>query len=755
MEKQQELEWAEAQKIATSLDLVAAAKKQLRFLAEVDRHRYLYDGHTLERAIHRNDCKELYGRILGTRNVVSSTQAVCKKQTEEFWNRIYPNEPYELNPSTQLVEGIGEHILVAQKSTNYDLVSAVKRQRSFYYQVSGPHMEDDTFLEEAVARYKGFLYLIKRNQERSIKHFSVPTYDVDLIWHSHQLHPVSYCKDLVAIIGRVLEHDDTDSDRSKGKKLDTGFSGTTEQWEETFGSRYWKAGAMHRGDAPSSLKINLSELDILNKNVTASNEYQSMIQLPDKRLIEVMVEIVEVRDLPAGHNGSLSVILGKKQPDSYFNGRRMSIFSETGEKDVAVFRCKPTGELIFKLMSHPPSLLHIASPAKMLGTTSISLHDLMKPGSPLSIEKWFALLPNSGIVGSKPVRLRIAFSFTPSVQAPLLLHMVQTRACATSCFFPLPGTFQQGKIWTCIEDEDGNEIINLLMRVSMKAEAKNNCLPKKEVIGMTRNGERHVLAEFAGTGWSLMNSNWWFQPYQKITDASQIFELTGSQKVIIFPGRKLEYEIKCEKFKSEQNFLTAVKFSAEYPHGQAVALFDLKSASLEVNEDWLGLPGILLAFLLSDTSRNESNSQFHADGDGIREMDSDSKQHANKSYEEDKTANQIEEIKDATKATLQMAYISGAESYECCDCGAVAQVDLTAGKSSGIIKDGTGEESHSNGAKAIINSAICSNCVAPVGSESTSHIILEDVAKSPHCGGCGSCHGGCGSCHGGGCHGDQ
>ena len=95
----------------------------------------------------------------------------------------------------------------------------------------------------------------------------------------------------MAIIGRVLEHDDTDSDRSKGKRLDTGFSGTTKQWEETFGSRYWKAGAMHRSDAPSPLKICLGELDTLNKNDTASDQYQSIIQLPKKTLIEVVTNI--------------------------------------------------------------------------------------------------------------------------------------------------------------------------------------------------------------------------------------------------------------------------------------------------------------------------------------------------------------------------------------------------------------------------------------------------------------------------------
>uniref|UniRef100_A0A6N2MYD9 Uncharacterized protein n=1 Tax=Salix viminalis TaxID=40686 RepID=A0A6N2MYD9_SALVM len=64
---------------------------------------------------YRNDSKKLYGRILGTWNAVSSTKAVCKKQTEEFWNRTYPTEPYELNPSTQLVEGVGETILGSPK----------------------------------------------------------------------------------------------------------------------------------------------------------------------------------------------------------------------------------------------------------------------------------------------------------------------------------------------------------------------------------------------------------------------------------------------------------------------------------------------------------------------------------------------------------------------------------------------------------------------------------------------------------------
>nr|AAD20309.1 hypothetical protein [Zea mays] len=48
---------------------------------------------------------------------------------------------------------------------------------------------------------------------------------------------------MVKLLGKVLEHDDTDADRSEGKKLDVGFTETTEQFESTFGVRYWKAGS--------------------------------------------------------------------------------------------------------------------------------------------------------------------------------------------------------------------------------------------------------------------------------------------------------------------------------------------------------------------------------------------------------------------------------------------------------------------------------------------------------------------------------
>lgn len=148
-------------------------------------------------------------------------------------------------------------------------------------------MSNDLYLEGAVARYKGFLHQIKRNKERNIRSFTVPTYDVDLIWHTHQLHPSSYYKDLVDIMGMVLEHDDTDSDRTKGMKLDTGFSGTTKVWEERYGLRYWRAGAMYRGSAPSPLRTTPYPGLSFEKKSCPSKDCQKIINLPKTEVIEV------------------------------------------------------------------------------------------------------------------------------------------------------------------------------------------------------------------------------------------------------------------------------------------------------------------------------------------------------------------------------------------------------------------------------------------------------------------------------------
>ncbi|KAL2317584.1 hypothetical protein Fmac_031460 [Flemingia macrophylla] len=643
METQQELEWVEAQNMVFSEDLVATGKQQLLFLAEVDRNRCLYDGPVLHRASYRYkyfwlpllakhgespvtedplvvpldcewiwhchrlnpvrykaDCMELYGRILGNSNVVSSTQGTSKEESEKLWETMYPCEPYELDLSNDSVQDFSENVLEGKESaTNYDLISAVKRQTTFFYQVSRPYWNEDIFLEEAVARYKGFLHLIKRNREKNLKRFCVPTYDIDLIWHSHQLHPVSYCNDLVAIMGKVLEHDDTDSDRTKGQKLDTGFSETTTQWEETFGSRYWKAGAMYRGNPPSPLSVDEYKIDTIHYSSAPPNKTnQNVIQLPQKMLAQVMLEIVDVRNLPSGHKGKLVVSFNRKEEDIVFNGKKqLSISSVSQGKQVAVFHCESNGELVLKLISRPSHNFKMVRPAKVLGKTSINLEDLQSVASKLPMEKWLDL--TSAVNWSKPISIRIGLSLTPPVSAPYLLHFVSMHHCKGSYFsFLLPRKSQQIKGWTNVVDEADNEIISIQKGNLSTEKTKSNI--NTEVIGRTATGETHRLAELKGTMWSMMNSDWILQIKKTSDKDKHVFELTGTRKVIIFPGRKLEFETRYYGNEEGNCFMTAVEFSKKYPYGNAVALMDLTYGSLEMKEEWLVLPVILSAFVLSN-----------------------------------------------------------------------------------------------------------------------------------------------------------
>ncbi|RWR77881.1 glycine-rich domain-containing protein 1 [Cinnamomum micranthum f. kanehirae] len=773
MDEKQELAWLEAQKIVISVDLVAAAKKQLQFLAAVDKNRCLYEGPLLSKAIYRykscwlpllakhtesmvlegplvvpldcewiwhchrlnpvqyrKDCEKFYGRILDNAGVVSVLQGTSKERTVEIWSSLYPEEPYELNLTIPLPEETIEKFSEDANDIKYDLISAVKRQSSFVYQVSRPCMQDDRFLEGALARYKGFLYLIKRNLERFMNRFCVPTYDIDLIWHSHQLNPGSYCKDLVAAIGKVLEHDDTDSDRSSGKKLNVGFEATTKQWEVTFGSRYWKAGAMYRGNAPSPLTLSPRPATFVGKNIMPRSEHQEL-QLTQKKVVEVLLEIVGVRNLPVGHKGSLVVSVCKSQPDLLFKAeRRLTVFSESGEKHVAAFRCEPAGELLFRLKSHMPSNLSISRKAKTLGTTSISLQELSGPDSKLSIQKWFELVPNLGTTDSMPICLHIAASFTVPVVAPHVLHMVRSHPLSVNtCFLPIPGRVQQLRGWTCVVDDTGKEIISMQMRNSKEAKTG---IAKREVVGVIGwSGETRILAEFMETQWALLDSNWSLQLDKRSEEDGHILKLRGNHLVKLFPGRKLEFERGCcNKERNERDFMTLVRFSRDYPYGKALAMFNLKSGYIMVNEEWLALPGIVLAFILSDMLRKEGYGAFIISGESV-EVLADLDEEVNGCNAEGKAFNVVTSAGEVVEAESSIFTGSGSESAKsvkssrcasgssCCEC---IGVSATA---------------------KVVNGSACGHCEG--GGE------CVDIG-STKCGGCGGgCSGGCGGGCGGSC----
>ncbi|KAJ6816584.1 glycine-rich domain-containing protein 1 [Iris pallida] len=767
MDKVQESEWLAAQQVAIGRDLVAAARRQLEFLAAVDRKRSLYDdGPVLDRAIHRykncwlpllakhvetrvvegslvvpldcewiwhchrlnpvqykKDCEKLYGTILDNQNVESSLYGKFKDESAKIWAKLYPGEAFELDCTSAITKLHDDMYSGVTGDIKYDLISAVKRQSSFYYQVSRPSMNNDRFLEEAVARYKGFLHLIKRNQERKTKCFCVPTYDIDLIWHSHQLQPSDYCKDMVGLLGRILEHDDTDSDRTKGQKLDTGFSEATKLWEDAYGLRYWRAGAMYRGSMPSPLTATpyLFNYDCETELISARSK--KILPLQQMMAVEVLLEIVGVRNLPADKAGEVFVTFSKNRGDAFFIGScRLGILSETGEKQVAGFQCEPTGELIISLMTSSTSKTE--KPAKTIGTTSVSLEDLLNQDSRLSVEKWFELKPHSVNVDSKPVSLRVAASFTVPFPAPIVLHMVKLNNISmNSCFFPLPGKVQQKRKCARFVDDNGNDIITLQMRNLKEKDGRNNWNSRRKVFGLPGLSRKPVLlAEYSENTWSLTDSSVSFS-MEKLKQDGNLLELKGGKQIKLFPGKKLEFEPK-NYHQIELDYVTVVEFSANNPYGKAVALFDMNCGLVTVNEEWFVLPGVLLLFILKKegysalTSKTENNIQVTANSE-------------------------VETIKNNTITATIPTKTATVRTAGCGDgCGNAVNNSVSSGCGGcggGGCGGGCGSSVKTAGGSGGCGSGCGGSCGGGCGGG------CGNTMKSSGCGGCGAgCGGGCG-----------
>jgi hypothetical protein len=114
-------------------------------------------------------------------------------------------------------------------------------------QVRWKQYGEPKFIQLAVERYRMMLTLTKTYP----KLFVVPTYDMDIIWHTHLGFTHAYEKDCERIVGRILTHDDTDNDRSEGSKLSTCSRDTVRLWSKEYATPWRRKGGMYVGEPPS------------------------------------------------------------------------------------------------------------------------------------------------------------------------------------------------------------------------------------------------------------------------------------------------------------------------------------------------------------------------------------------------------------------------------------------------------------------------------------------------------------------------
>lgn len=455
MDSFQEAEWRKAQAMHMSCDLVAAAKQQLVFLASVDRYPCLYQGLAVEQSIDRyeycwlpllagckaetelvppfdcewvwhchrlnplqyaEDCKRLYGKVLDAAAVPPSQRDYAMSVTAELWQDTYPKEPFvlDLDVFCSATNYSRHYHHLRNSKIQYDLAGAMRRQRSFWHQVSLPHMSEDRFLKAGEERYKGYLYLIKKSMA-SESCFIPTTYDIELMWRSHQLNPVAYGKDTAELLGKLLQHDQVINNGPHRRHGET-FTETTKQWESIFGRRYWRAGAMHRED--------LAILSPRNSQMQVDHKQQSM---------QLMLEVVRARHVKED-NGSLFVryYIQNAGGTVAINTRPVLASSHPEWREALSVDCflgKGNGDLVSKLRSEflvfemrwrsRSSLLGSMRGSKLIGKVRIAWKELLESAC-LSIENWFPLVTERKLQlndSCKPPSLHLALSITPPVAA--------------------------------------------------------------------------------------------------------------------------------------------------------------------------------------------------------------------------------------------------------------------------------------------------------------------------------------------------
>ncbi|KZV73874.1 hypothetical protein PENSPDRAFT_251450 [Peniophora sp. CONT] len=156
------------------------------------------------------------------------------------WQRLQGTAVYKTR--TRLMS----RVLMAyndQRPFSVELVGAVLRQGSFVTKMSDlgwtapgcfDAIEDERALHHASARYHAFLDLMASSPDA----FFVPTLDIDLAWHTHQLSGAKYNSDCLKLIGRFVDHDD----KVEEVHLADAFDVTCRAWNARFGVQYMHCG---------------------------------------------------------------------------------------------------------------------------------------------------------------------------------------------------------------------------------------------------------------------------------------------------------------------------------------------------------------------------------------------------------------------------------------------------------------------------------------------------------------------------------
>lgn len=164
------------------------------------------------------------------------------KETRKLFKHDYPNEFFFLTEDSSNVK-------MDTTLDGFDVIQSCTRQSTFLWQVSSPEIRESDFLRQGVENYEKFVKLMARPDKPQ---YIIPTYQIDLMWHTHILHSIrKYHEYNMRLNNKILDHDDSLNDRSVGSTLNTNFDATRKLWKEVYNEEYEVSGGMYRGEPPA------------------------------------------------------------------------------------------------------------------------------------------------------------------------------------------------------------------------------------------------------------------------------------------------------------------------------------------------------------------------------------------------------------------------------------------------------------------------------------------------------------------------
>ena len=193
-------------------------------------------------------------------------------------------------------------------SLDFDLGAAVHRQARFAEKMSqfnwlrSPAVVST--LHNAIDRYDKFFFLIAK-----FSGMMVPTLDVDLVWHTHQLSPAQYIAFSKATAnGRFIDH----NDRVKEEELHSGFQKVQNLYQEQFADDYLLCHSWYCEASRLDPNITLSngDYDILGLLVECERKRRGKLGFP------VMMELAECecvcwQSSPSDYNSQYNSYISK------------------------------------------------------------------------------------------------------------------------------------------------------------------------------------------------------------------------------------------------------------------------------------------------------------------------------------------------------------------------------------------------------------------------------------------------------------